>query len=137
MYAMLAACLPLHERALCCTYPAFAHHVSGTIARARCDPASVTYAAYVHDLAAVCHPIASLAGRVVPSAHAARICHISCAVALAREDARSTAHLLVVERMENMVTNGLIKSFKDNNGRSTPFQTTIKLASRQLQTFPA
>ena len=77
------------------THPAFVHHVSGTIACARCDPASVTYAARVHDLAAVCHAVASRASRPVASAHTARIRHISSAVALAGGDARSAAHLFI------------------------------------------
>ena len=76
-------------------YPALVQHVSGAVAGARGDPASVAYAAEVNHLAAVCDTVASRAARAVPSAHTACICHISCAAALARGDARAAADLFV------------------------------------------
>ena len=78
-----------------CVYPALVQYVSVAIAGARGNPASVAHAAEVHDLAAVCHVVASRAARAVPSAHTACICYISSAVALARGDARAAAHLCV------------------------------------------
>ena len=76
-----------------CAYPALVQHVSVAIAGARGDPASVAHAAKVHDLAAVCHVVASRAARVVSSTHTACICDVSCAIALDRGDARAAADL--------------------------------------------
>jgi len=76
-------------------YPALVQHVSVAIAGARGDPASVAHAAKVHDLAAVCHAVASRAARVVSSTHTACICDVSCAIALVRGDARAAADLFV------------------------------------------
>ena len=68
-------------------------HVSVAIASARGDSISVAYAAEVNGLAAVCDAVAPRAARAVPSADTACICHISCAAALARGDARAAADL--------------------------------------------
>ena len=92
---MLGACASLHTSALFCVYPALVQHVSVAAAGARGDPASVAYAAEVNHFAAVCDTVASRAARAVPSAHTACICHISCAIALARGDARAAADLFV------------------------------------------
>ena len=82
-----------------CVYPALVQHVSVTAAGARGDSASVAYSADVNGLAAVCDavtPSEPCAARAVPSADTACICHISCAVALARGDARAAADLFVL-----------------------------------------
>ena len=76
-------------------YPAFVQHVSGAVAGARGDSASVAYAAEVNGLAAVGDAVTPCAARAVPSADTTCICHISCAVALARGDARAAADLFV------------------------------------------
>ena len=76
-----------------CAYPALVQHVSVAVAGARGDSASVAYAAEVNDLAAVCDAVAPRTARAVPSACSACICHISCAAALARGDARAAADL--------------------------------------------
>ena len=84
-----------------CAYPAFVQHVSGAVAGARGDSASVAYSADVNGLAAVCDavtPSEPCAARVVPSARSACICDVSCAVALARGDARAAADLFVCVR---------------------------------------
>ena len=78
-----------------CVYPALVQHVSGTVAGARGDPASVAYAAEVNGLAAVCDAVTPCAARAVSTAHTACICHISCAAALACGDARAAADLFV------------------------------------------
>ena len=78
-----------------CAYPALVQHVSGAAAGARDDSVSVAYAAEVNGLAAVCDAVTPCAARAVPSARTACICHISCAVALARGDARAAADLFV------------------------------------------
>ena len=74
-------------------YPALIQHVSVAIAGARGDSSSVAYAAEVNGLAAVCDAVTSRTARAVPSTHTACICHISCAAALARGDARAAADL--------------------------------------------
>ena len=78
-----------------CAYPALVQHVSGAVAGARGDSASVAYAAEVNGLPAVGDAVTPCAARAVPSADTACICHISCAVALARGDARAAADLFV------------------------------------------
>ena len=123
----------LHTHEDFCAYPALVQHVSVAIAGARGDPASVAHAAKVHDLAAVCHAVASRAARAVTSAHTACICYISSAVALARGDARAAAHLCVCVcvserekgRKRKMITNviNVVLSL------IIAFQTTSKLAS--------
>ena len=81
-----------------CVYPALVQHVSGAVAGARGDSASVAYATEVNDLAAVCDAVTSRAARAVPSTHTTCICHISCAAALARGDARAAADLFACVR---------------------------------------
>ena len=81
-----------------CVYPALVQHVSVAVAGVRGDSASVAHAAEVNGLPAVCDAVAPRAARAVPSAHTACICHISCAVALARGDARAAADLFVCVR---------------------------------------
>ena len=81
-----------------CTYPALVQHVSIAVAGARGDPASVAYAAEVNGLPAICDAVTPRAARAVPSADTACICHISCAAALARGDARAAADLFACER---------------------------------------
>ena len=76
-------------------YPALVQLVSGAVAGARGDSASVAYAAEVNDLAAVCDAVTPCAARAVPSARTTCICDVSCAVALARGDARAAADLFV------------------------------------------
>jgi len=79
-----------------CVYPALVQHVSVTAAGARGDSASVAYSADVNGLAAVCDavtPSEPCAARAVPSARSACICDVSCAVALARGDARAATDL--------------------------------------------
>ena len=76
-----------------CTYPALVQHVSGAVAGARGDSGSVAYSAEVNGLAAVGDAVTPCAARAVPSTHTACICHISCAAALARGDARAAADL--------------------------------------------
>ena len=78
-----------------CVYPALVQHVSVTVAGARGDSASVAYAAEVNGLAAVCDAVTPCAARAVPSARTTCICDVSCAVALARGDARAAADLFV------------------------------------------
>ena len=78
-----------------CVYPALVQHVSGAVAGARGDSASVAYAAEVNGLAAVCDAVTPCAARAVPSARTTCICDVSCAVALARGDARAAADLFV------------------------------------------
>ena len=73
----------------------FVKYVSGTVAGARGDSASVAHAAEVNGLPAVCDAVAPRAARAVPSAHTACIFHISCAVALARGESRAAADLFV------------------------------------------
>ena len=79
-------------------YPALVQHVSCTIAGARGDSASVAYATEVNGLAAVCDAVTPCAARAVPSARTTCICDVSCAVALARGDARAAADLFVCVR---------------------------------------
>ena len=78
-----------------CVYPALVQHVSVAVAGVRSDSASVAYAAEVNDLAAVCDAVTPCAARAVPSARTTCICDVSCAVALARGDARAAADLFV------------------------------------------
>ena len=78
-----------------CVYPALVQHVSGAAAGARDDSVSVAYAAEVNGLAAVCDAVTPCAARAVPSARTTCICDVSCAVALARGDARAAADLFV------------------------------------------
>ena len=78
-----------------CAYPALVQHVSGAVAGARSDSASVAYAAEVNGLAAVCDAVTPCAARAVPSARTTCICDVSCAVALARGDTRAAADLFV------------------------------------------
>jgi len=78
-----------------CVYPALVQHVSVAVAGVRGDSASVAHAAEVNGLPAVCDAVAPRAARAVPSAHTACICHISCAVALARGESRAAADLFV------------------------------------------
>ena len=78
-----------------CAYPAFVQHVSGAAAGARGDSGSVAYSAEVNGLAAVCDAVTPCAARAVPSARTTCICDVSCAVALARGDARAAADLFV------------------------------------------
>jgi hypothetical protein len=80
-----------------CAYPALVQHISVAIAGARGDPTSVAHAAEVHDLAAICHAVASRATRAITSAHTACINYISSAVALARGDARAAAEAAFVD----------------------------------------
>ena len=76
-------------------YPALVQHVSVAVAGARGDSASVAYSAEVNGLAAVCDAVTPCAARAVPSADTTCICDVSCAVALARGDARAAADLFV------------------------------------------
>ena len=76
-------------------YPALVQHVSGAVAGARGDSGSVAYSAEVNGLAAVCDAVTPCAARAVPSARTTCICDVSCAVALARGDARAAADLFV------------------------------------------
>ena len=78
-----------------CAYPALVQHVSGAVAGARGDSGSVAYSAEVNGLAAVCDAVTPCAARAVPSARTTCICDVSCAVALARGDARAAADLVV------------------------------------------
>ena len=78
-----------------CVYPALVQHVSGAVAGARGDSGSVAYSAEVNGLAAVCDAVTPCAARAVPSARTTCICDVSCAVALARGDARAAADLFV------------------------------------------
>ena len=73
----------------------FVQHVSGAVAGARGDSASVAYAAEVNGLPAICDAVTPCAARAVPSARTTCICDVSCAVALARGDARAAADLFV------------------------------------------
>ena len=79
-------------------YPALVQHVSGAVAGARGDSGSVAYSAEVNGLAAVCDAVTPCAARAVPSARTTCICDVSCAVALARGDARAAADLFVCAR---------------------------------------
>ena len=101
-----------------CAYPALVQHVSGAAAGARGDSASVAYSAEVNGLAAVCDAVTPCAARAVPSARTTCICDVSCAVALARGDARAAADLFVCvyvcqretkERTRKMITNDSIR----------------------------
>ena len=74
-----------------CAYPALVQHVSGAVAGARGDSVSVAYSAEVNGLPAVGDAVTPCAARAVPSARSACICHISCAVALARGAAKLCA----------------------------------------------
>ena len=76
-------------------YPALVQLVSGAVAGARGDSASVAYAAEVNGLPAICDAVTPCAARAVPSARTTCICDVSCAVALARGDARAAADLVV------------------------------------------
>ena len=78
-----------------CVYPALVQHVSVAVAGARGDSGSVAYSAEVNGLAAVCDAVTPCAARAVPSARTTCICDVSCAVALARGDARAAADLFV------------------------------------------
>ena len=78
-----------------CAYPALVQHVSVAAAGARGDSASVAYSAEVNGLAAVCDAVTPCAARAIPSARTTCICDVSCAVALARGDARAAADLFV------------------------------------------
>ena len=79
-----------------CVYPALVQHVSIAVAGARGDSAFVAHAAEVNGpLPAVGDAVTPCAARAVPSARSACICHISCAAALARGDARAATDLFV------------------------------------------
>ena len=94
---MLGAC-SVHIGTFC-TYPALVQHVSGAVAGARGDSASVAYATEVNGLAAVCDAVTPCAARAVPSARTTCICDVSCAVALARGDARAAAEAALIDRV--------------------------------------
>ena len=64
-----------------------------TIALARRNSRATADITEVNGLAAVCDAVTSRTARAVPSTHTACICHISCAAALARGDARAAADL--------------------------------------------
>jgi len=79
--------------------PALVQHISVAVAGARGDPASVAHATDVRDRAAVGHTVAPRTAQAVPSAYTACICDVSCAVALAREDARAAAEAALIDRV--------------------------------------
>ena len=134
-----------------CVYPALVQHVFVTAAGARGDSASVAYSAEVNGLAAVCDAVTTCAARAVPSARTTCICDVSCAVALARGDARAAADLFVCasesekerlrlmrqkekERTREMITNDSIRDHEQARVSPTSFLSTPCLAVSQGST---